>query len=69
MCVTHIPSPAANARNKVETIYTGPHDTELAESMFECDPDVSNIYQVTFFKVIMNDKKRTIARSLICIAS
>ena len=41
MCVQHIPSPLANARNKVETVYTGPTDTELADAMFECDTDVS----------------------------
>lgn len=39
MCVNHIRSPVDNARRKVELIYTGPLDTELAESMFECDPD------------------------------
>lgn len=41
MCVSHIKSPLEHARKKVELIYTGPLDTELAESMFECDPDVS----------------------------
>ena len=41
MCVDHVPSPAANAKNKVEHIYTGPMDTELSESMCACDPDVS----------------------------
>ncbi len=41
MCVDHVPSPGDNARNKVEHIYTGPMDTELAESMCKCDPDVS----------------------------
>ncbi len=45
MCVDHVPSPAANAKNKVEHIYTGPMDTELSESMCACDPDVSqNVY-------------------------
>ena len=42
MCVQHINSPLANARSKVEHCYTGPTDTELAESMSACDPDVSN---------------------------
>ena len=41
MCVQHIPSPLANAYKKVEHVYTGPLDTELAASMTECDPDVS----------------------------
>ena len=40
MCVDHINSPLAHARNKVEQSYTGPMDTELADSMLECDPDV-----------------------------
>lgn len=39
MCVQHIPSPRANAQCKVEHIYTGPTDTELAATMFQCDPD------------------------------
>ncbi|KAI0221240.1 hypothetical protein LSAT2_027391 [Lamellibrachia satsuma] len=39
MCVQFMKSPLANARTKVEHIYTGPVDTELAEAMFECDPD------------------------------
>ena len=43
MCVNHIPSPEKNATNKIEHIYTGPTDTELAESMINCDPDVSLI--------------------------
>lgn len=41
MCVKHIPSPADNARTKVEHIYTGPTDTQLAEDMINCDPEVS----------------------------
>jgi len=40
MCVNHIPSPVDNARKKIEHIYTGPLDTELVESMFECSPEV-----------------------------
>ncbi len=40
MCVDHIPSPKANAKTKVEETYTGPQDSELAESMVECDPEV-----------------------------
>jgi len=41
MCVNHIPSPMDNARRKVEHIYTGLLDTELAESMFDCSPEVT----------------------------
>lgn len=39
MCVNHIPSPAENAKNKIDTIYTGPQDTELAKDMLDCNPD------------------------------
>ncbi|ESO05879.1 hypothetical protein HELRODRAFT_105890 [Helobdella robusta] len=39
MCVQHIKSPIDNARRKIEHIYTGPLDTELANHMFNCDPD------------------------------
>lgn len=39
MCVQHIPSPLKNARNKIETTYTGPADSDLGDSMTECDPE------------------------------
>lgn len=39
MCVQHIPSPADNAQLKVQHIYTGPPDTDLADDMRNCDPD------------------------------
>ena len=42
MCIHHIPSPQDNATTKVEHIYTGPQDTELAAAMHSCDPDVSS---------------------------
>ena len=54
MCVDHVPSPAANAKNKVQHVYTGPMDTELAESMSQCDPDVCSIVHlrlVSFRKI------------------
>lgn len=38
MCVAHIPSPTAGARTKIEQIYTGPMDSELAKAMLRCDP-------------------------------
>ena len=44
MCVEHIKSPLTNGQTKVEHIYTGPADSDLAEMMFTCDADVSNIY-------------------------
>lgn len=39
MCVSHVASPIDSARKKIEHIYTGPLDTELVESMFECSPE------------------------------
>jgi len=39
MCVKHIPSPIDAAKTKIENIYTGPMQTDLVESMIECDPD------------------------------
>ena len=40
MLAEHIPSPVANARKKVEHVYTGSFETDLVSSMFNCDPDV-----------------------------
>ncbi|KAJ8311261.1 hypothetical protein KUTeg_011185 [Tegillarca granosa] len=40
MCVDHIKSPASNAQTKIDHVYTGPGDSELAEAMCQCDPDV-----------------------------
>lgn len=41
MCVQYIKSPQDNAKNKVEHIYTGPLESEIAEDMIKCDPEVS----------------------------
>uniref|UniRef100_A0A673GPI1 116 kDa U5 small nuclear ribonucleoprotein component n=1 Tax=Sinocyclocheilus rhinocerous TaxID=307959 RepID=A0A673GPI1_9TELE len=41
MCVQHIPSPQGGARAKIEHSYTGGLDSDLGETMSECDPDVS----------------------------
>lgn len=43
MIVTMVKSPRDNAKSKVENLYTGPQDTELAESMIECDQEVSSL--------------------------
>ncbi|KAL9716590.1 hypothetical protein Ac2012v2_001038 [Leucoagaricus gongylophorus] len=45
--VEHIPSPVENAANKVERIYTGPQNSELAISMKSCDPDGPVMVHVT----------------------
>uniref|UniRef100_A0A8C1Q597 116 kDa U5 small nuclear ribonucleoprotein component n=1 Tax=Cyprinus carpio TaxID=7962 RepID=A0A8C1Q597_CYPCA len=39
MCVQHIPSPQGGARAKIEHSYTGGLDSDLGETMSECDPD------------------------------
>lgn len=44
MCVHHVPSPLSNAKNKVQHVYTGPLDSEIAQDMISCAGDVSNIY-------------------------
>lgn len=41
MCVQHVPSPQEGARTKIEHTYTGGLDSDLGETMAECDPDVS----------------------------
>jgi len=47
MVVKHIPSPVAAARNKIETIYTGPLTSTLAQSMMKCDPKGPLMIQIT----------------------
>jgi 116 kDa U5 small nuclear ribonucleoprotein component len=44
MCVQFIKSPQDNAKIKVEHIYTGPLESEIAEDMIKCDPEVSLIF-------------------------
>lgn len=39
MCVTHIPSPEGNAKNKVENFYTGPLDSDIAQDMISCNSE------------------------------
>lgn len=43
MCVQHIPSPQDGAKTKIEHTYTGGLDSDLGETMAECDPDVSTL--------------------------
>jgi len=45
MCVQHVPSPQGGAKAKIEHTYTGGLDSDLGETMSECDPDVSGIYR------------------------
>ena len=44
MCVEHIPSPAHNAHTKVDHIYTGPLDTDVAQAMHDCNSEVSRLF-------------------------
>jgi len=44
MIVNMVKSPLENAPQKIEHIYTGPQDTELAQQMMKCDQDVNIIY-------------------------
>lgn len=45
MCVDHIPSAKLAAPTKVTHTYTGPQDdSELVQSMLNCDPDVRIIF-------------------------
>lgn len=44
MCVQHIPSPQGGAKAKIEHTYTGGLDSDLGETMTECEPDVSVCY-------------------------
>lgn len=46
MCVNHILSPATNAKAKVEHIYTGPSESEIAETMGGCDMEVSYMFAI-----------------------
>lgn len=39
VCVQHVPSPKEAAKTKVEHVYTGPLDSEVVESMNDCDPE------------------------------
>ena len=39
MCIKHIQSPLAAAKTKINHLYTGPRDTEVVDSMLECDPE------------------------------
>ncbi|XP_059160130.1 116 kDa U5 small nuclear ribonucleoprotein component-like [Physella acuta] len=39
MCVEHIPSPVENAKRKIEHIYTGAMDSDLAEEMLQCEAE------------------------------
>lgn len=47
MLVKHIPSPLENAAHKVQQYYTGPIDSEVADSMLKCDPDGPLVIQIT----------------------
>ena len=39
MVVQHVPSPVDGAASKVQTSYTGPLDSPVAQGMLSCDPN------------------------------
>ena len=45
MCVNHIPNPQSNAKNKVQHVYTGPIDSDLAQDMINCSAEVYSFSQ------------------------
>jgi len=47
MCVQHVPSPLAAAATKVLHYYTGPYDSEISESMIDCDSEGPLIVHTT----------------------
>lgn len=47
MCVQHIKSPLDNGQIKIESIYTGPQDSELAQVMIDCNKDGSLMIHTT----------------------
>lgn len=47
MCVQHVPSPLSAAPTKVKHLYTGPYDSDIAESMIDCDPEGPLIVHTT----------------------
>lgn len=42
MIVQHVPSPIANAKNKIEHLYTGSLQEDIVNEMNHCNPNVSN---------------------------
>ncbi|KAG1251546.1 hypothetical protein G6F68_012221 [Rhizopus microsporus] len=47
MIARHVPSPAENAKEKVERIYSGPMESEVVDSMKRCDADGPLMIHVT----------------------
>lgn len=44
MVAHHIPSPSANAKVKLQHIYTGILDSDIGDDMLNCDQEVGIIY-------------------------
>lgn len=65
LCVQHIPSPQGGARTKIEHTYTGGLDSDLAEAMTECDPEVrlmeirQNLLQVMSTGFTLNERNNS----------
>ena len=43
----HVPSPVANAANKIQHIYTGDLSTQVGQDMLACNPDGELVVHVT----------------------
>lgn len=65
MCVQHIPSPQGGAKTKIEHTYAGGLDSDLAEAMTECDPEVrlmeirQNLLQVMSTGLKLNQRNNS----------
>lgn len=57
MCVKHISSPLKNAKAKIQTTYTGPVESDLGESMCECDPEVSGYHFISLISFALKYTK------------
>ncbi|XP_077977947.1 116 kDa U5 small nuclear ribonucleoprotein component-like [Glandiceps talaboti] len=47
MCVQHVKSPVQYAKTKIEHLYTGPLDTDLADTMVDCDQEGPLMVHIT----------------------
>ncbi|GAO51234.1 P-loop containing nucleoside triphosphate hydrolase protein [Saitoella complicata NRRL Y-17804] len=54
MIVEHIPSPLEAAKAKVERIYTGPMDADVAEAMMKCDASADAPLMIQITKLYNN---------------
>jgi len=53
MIAEHVPSPSENARTKLSHAYTGPLDSDIADDMLSCDPEVSEELKLFCLKCLL----------------